>query len=94
MYRSRISQLCKEDVLSSFHDLPRDFHRAAHCSLPEWKIEYMVQAKGDQCSFDNTEDQGSQISCSRDQASQGINSVLHHRPDEVHQNTHAYICDG
>ena len=51
----------------------------------------MVQTKGDQRTFDNTEDQRSQITRSCDQSAQGIDPVLYHWPDKIHQDAHAHI---
>ena len=56
-YICRISKLCKEDILSALYHLSCNFHSSAHCCLPEWHIKYMMQPKGDQCSFNNTKNQ-------------------------------------
>ena len=39
-----------------------------------------MQAEWNQRTFDNTEDQGSQVSCACDKSSQSVDSVLYDRP--------------
>ena len=93
MHCGRISQLSEEDILSAFHDLSCDLHCSAHCCLPERKVEYVVQAEGDERTLDDTEDQSSDVARSRDETAQCVDPVLDHRPDKIHQDSHAYISD-
>ena len=92
-YICRISKLRKEDILSALHHLSCNFHSSAHCGLPEWHIKYMMQPKGDQCSFNNTKNQSSQISTACYQTAQSINTVLNYRPYKIHQDSHKHIYD-
>ena len=87
----RICQLGKENVLSAFDHFSCHFHGTAHSGLPERKIKYMMQSKRDQCTFDDSEDQGSQITGSCYQSAKRIDSVLNHRPRKKHTDAHQYI---
>ena len=53
----------------------------------------MMKSKRNQCTFDNTENQRSQISRSCDKSAQRIDPFLNKRPDEIHQNADADIGD-
>ena len=89
MHCTRISKLCKEDILSSLHELSSHLHGAADRSLPEREIEHMMQSEWDQRAFDNTKDQGPKISCPGHQSAKGIDSVLYERPEKIHRNAAA-----
>ena len=91
MYGAWICQLGKENILSSLYKLSCYFHCSAHSSLPERKIKYMMQAKWNQSTLDNTEDQCSEISGSRHQSSQCVNSILHKRPYKKQKNSDSNI---
>ena len=65
MNNTRISQLSKEDVLTALYQLSGNFHCSADCCLPERKIEHMMQAERNQGTFDDTENQSTDITCSR-----------------------------
>ena len=94
MNGGRICQLCKENVLSTFNHFSCHFHGTTHSGLPERKIKYMMQSKWDQCTFDDSEDQGSQITGSCNQSAQSIDSILNHRPHKKHTDSHQYIYNG
>ena len=89
-----ICQLGKENVLASLDQLSGHFHGTSHSRLPEWKVEYMVKSKGDQGSFNDTEDKGSHIAGSCNQTAQGIDSVLYYRPRKIHGNSNQKINHG
>ena len=89
----RIRKLCKKDVLSALHKLAAHFHRTAHRSLPERKIEYMMQSEGDQGTFYNTENQRSKVSCACYKSAQRIDPILYERPHKIHKDSHSYVCD-
>ena len=91
VYCRRICQLGKENILTSLDQLSGHFHGSSNSSLPEWKIKYMVKSKGDQGSLDDTEDKGSHIAGSCNQAAQGVDSILYYRPYKIHGNSYNKI---
>ena len=84
----RIGKLCEEDVLTALNELSGHLHRAADRSLPERQIEHMMQAKRDQGTLDDAEDQRTDIAGARHQTAQRIDAILHHWPDEEHQDAY------
>ena len=94
MNNTRISQLSKEDVLTALYQLSGNFHCSADCCLPERKIEHMMQAERNQGTFDDTENQSTDITCSRNKWTKRIDTVLNNRPDKEHQDTDKYEGDG
>ena len=88
---SGVSQLGKKDILSALYQISGDLHSAAYSGLPERHIEDMVEPKGDQRPFYNTEYQGTPIAGSRHKASQPIDAILDNRPDEIHGDSHKQI---
>ena len=80
----RIRKLCKKDILSALHHLTCDLSRSTYCGLPERHIEYVMQSKWDQRTFDQTKDQRSDIARTGHQPAQRIDSILYCRPHKVH----------
>ena len=91
MLYTRISKLCKEDVLRTFDQLSANFHCSADTGLPERKIKYMMKSKRDQCSFHETVYPGSGVSGFQYQITNTVNPFLDRRPCEEHQNTNYCI---
>ena len=91
MCHIRRCELCKKDVLTTLNKIAIYHHRSANSSLPEWHIENMMKTKRNQCTFDDSENQGSEVSSSRNQSAESENSVLNGRPDKAHQNSDTHI---
>ena len=53
-----------------------------------------MKSEGDQRTFDNTEDQSSDIAAACYKTPQSINTVLDCRPYEIHQDSHKHIYNG
>ena len=80
----RIRKLCEENILSALHHLSCHFHGTSDCRLPERHIKYVMQTKWNQCPFNQTENQRSDITGAGYQATQRINAVLYNRPYKIH----------
>ena len=93
-YICRICKLGEEDVLSALYHLACNLHSPANSCLPEWHIKYVMKSEGDQRTFDNTEDQSSDIAAACYKTTQSINTVLDCRPYEIHQDSHKHIYNG
>ena len=93
-YMCRIRKLGEENILSALYHLACNLHGSANSCLPERHIKYVVKSERDQRTFDNTKDQGSDITAACHKAAQRINTVLDYRPYEIHQNSHKHVYNG
>ena len=93
-YICGICKLGEKDVLSALYHLACNLHGSANGCLPEWHIKYVMKSEGDQRTFDNTEDQSSDITAACYKTAQSINTVLDCRPYEIHQDSHKHIYNG
>ena len=91
MHYIRGGKLCKKDILASLYQVAVHHHRTSDRGLPEWKVKYVMKAKGYQRPLHNTENQGSQISGSCHQPSEGKNCILNRRPYKIEQDPDKYI---
>ena len=89
----RVSKLRKENILTALYHLSCYFHRTANGCLPEWHIEYVVQTKRNQCTFDQTKNQCSHIAGACYQTAQSVNSSLNYRPYKVKKDSDKHIHD-
>ena len=90
----RRCELGEEDVLAALDEVAVDHHRAADAGLPEWQVEDVMQAEGDEGPLDDTENQRADIARPRDQAAEGEDTILDDWPDEVHGDADEHVDDG
>ena len=93
-YICGICKLGEKDVLSALYHLACNLHGSANSCLPERHIKYVVKSERDQRTFDNTKDQGSDITAACHKVAQRINTVLDCRPYEIHQDSYKHIYNG